>query len=95
MPIFMHNPVKETLAKGGRAYGTMLTSMAWTGVMEILSSGGWQFVVIDTEHSLFNHGSLEEMVRCGRQSGIVPLIRASRRRLPSPRCEYWISVRTA
>ena len=75
MPISMLNPVKETLAKGGRAYGTMLTSAAWTGVMEILAGSGWQFVVIDTEHSMFNHESLEAMLRAGRQAGIVPLVR--------------------
>jgi 2-dehydro-3-deoxyglucarate aldolase/4-hydroxy-2-oxoheptanedioate aldolase len=75
MPIPMHNPVKESLAKGGRAYGTMLTSFAWTGALEILSASGWQFVVIDTEHSLFNHESLEMMLRAGRQCGIVPLVR--------------------
>jgi 2-keto-3-deoxy-L-rhamnonate aldolase RhmA len=75
MPVRMKNPAKETLASGGRAFGTMLTSVAWPGLMEILAESGWDFVVIDTEHSLYNHESLEAMFRTARQSGIVPILR--------------------
>jgi 2-keto-3-deoxy-L-rhamnonate aldolase RhmA len=75
MPIRMTNPAKAALAKGGRAFGTMITSVAWPGIMEILAEGGWQFVVIDTEHSLYNHADLEALCRTARTSGIVPIIR--------------------
>src|SRR5688572_17787504 len=75
MPTLMKNTAKEILAAGGRAYGTMLTSVTWPGVMEILAESGWQFVVIDTEHSVYNHESVEVLVRTARQSGIVPLVR--------------------
>src|SRR4051812_13833172 len=75
MSIVLKNPPRQTLAAGGRAYGTMLTSVAWPGIMEILADCGWQFVVIDTEHSLFNPESLESMIRTARQCGIPPLVR--------------------
>ena len=75
MPTPLLNPVKAILAEGGRAFGTMITSVTWPGIMELLAASGWQFVVIDTEHSLYNHETLENLLRAGRQSGIVPLVR--------------------
>ena len=75
MPTPLSNPVKSILAEGGRAFGTMITSVTWPGIMEILAASGWQFVVIDTEHSLYNHETIENLLRTARQSGIVPLVR--------------------
>jgi 2-keto-3-deoxy-L-rhamnonate aldolase RhmA len=75
MTVRLKNPAREALAAGKRAFGTMLTSVAWPGVMEVLAESGWQFVVIDTEHSLFNHESLESMIRTARLAGIPALVR--------------------
>lgn len=75
MPTLLQNPVKSILAEGGRAYGTMITSVTWPGIMELLAASGWQFVVIDTEHSIYNHETIESLLRTARQSGIVPLVR--------------------
>jgi 2-keto-3-deoxy-L-rhamnonate aldolase RhmA len=75
MATLLQNPVKGILAEGGRAFGTMITSVTWPGIMEILAASGWQFVVIDTEHSLYNHETIENLLRAARQSGIVPLVR--------------------
>ncbi len=75
MATLLKNPVKSILAEGGRAFGTMITSVTWPGIMELLAASGWQFVVIDTEHSLYTHETIENLLRAARQSGIVPLVR--------------------
>ncbi|HYF52084.1 MAG TPA: aldolase/citrate lyase family protein [Planctomycetota bacterium] len=75
MSSLLKNPAKEKLKSGGRVCGTMITSVTWPGIMEILANSGWDFVVIDTEHSLYNPETIEGLCRAGRQSGIVPLVR--------------------
>lgn len=75
MPVRLTNPARKTLLSGGRAFGTMLTSVRWPGLMELLAEAGWNFVVIDTEHSLYNPESLEAMFRTARHAGIPALLR--------------------
>jgi hypothetical protein len=80
MPTLMRNTAKR-FACGFRAYGTMLTSVTWPGVMEILAESGWRFVVIDAEHSIYNYESIEALLRA-RGSAASSRCSCSRCRLP-------------
>lgn len=71
----MANPVKLTLERGNRAFGTMISAVTWPGVMDVLAADGWQFVVIDTEHSRIGPEALEALIRAGTQAGLVVLVR--------------------
>ena len=67
----MANTVKATLRGGNGAFGTMISAVTWPGLMDILAADGWQFVVIDTEHSRIGPEALESLIRAGSQAGLA------------------------
>jgi 4-hydroxy-2-oxoheptanedioate aldolase len=73
----MENVVKKRIQEGQVVLGTFLF-LPSPGVLEILGRAGFDFVIIDTEHSPI--GSLdtvllENLVRAAEVSGVVPLVR--------------------
>ncbi len=49
--------------------------------MEILGHAGWDFVVLDMEHGVFDFTNVENMIRAARCAGITSLVRVAE---PSP-----------
>jgi 4-hydroxy-2-oxoheptanedioate aldolase len=70
----MHNRTKQKLALGHTVRGCFLRHAA-PGLVEILALCGWDFVVLDGEHSSLSLESCENLVRAAVLRGITPLVR--------------------
>lgn len=71
----INNPVKQALRSGQRVVGTMIYHGGWTGVVDVLARDGYQFVVIETEHSATDSRAIDELVRTALASAVVPIVR--------------------
>ena len=69
------NPVKEALARGERAFGTMIFEFASPGLATVLANAGAQFVLYDMEHSGIGDDEIKRQVAYCRGLDIVPLVR--------------------
>lgn len=74
MPI-RKNPVKERLAEGGDAYGTMLFEFLSPGLPQIAVNAGADFLFYDMEHSGFDFEQIKMQCALCRGLGIVPMVR--------------------
>lgn len=74
MPI-RSNPVKEKLAAGGEAYGTMLFEFLSPGLPQIAANSGADFLFYDMEHSGFDFEQIKMQCALCRGLGIVPMVR--------------------
>ena len=76
-----NNSLKEKLRAGQVVVGTYLFIPSPT-IMEILGYAGFDYVIIDTEHSptgSLDAQTLENIVRAADVSGVVPLVRLPER----------------
>jgi len=71
----MTKPVKETLASGGIALGTMAFEFASPGIATIAANAGAEFIIFDMEHSGWGIGTIRQLLATARGSGIVPMVR--------------------
>lgn len=69
------NPVKELLASGGTAYGTMVFEFLAAGLPQVLQNAGASFVFYDMEHSGFTMDQVKTQFALCRGLDIVPLVR--------------------
>jgi 2-dehydro-3-deoxyglucarate aldolase/4-hydroxy-2-oxoheptanedioate aldolase len=69
------NPVKEKLARGGVALGTMVFEFASPGLPAILAGAGAEFALYDMEHSGFTMAEMKQQFAACRGIGVVPLVR--------------------
>lgn len=69
------NPVKQTLADGGTAYGTMVFEFLSPGLPAILEGAGCDFVFYDMEHSGFSMEQMKAQLAYCRGLNLVPLVR--------------------
>ena len=69
------NPVKAALRDGQKVLGTMIYHGAWAGIIDLFAADGYQFVVIETEHSATEANALDNLIRASVAQGIVPLVR--------------------
>lgn len=74
------NAVKDKLARGERAFGTMVFEFATPGMAAIAAAAGAEFMLLDTEHSGFGIETVKSQVAYARGLGIVPIVR-----VPGPR----------
>ena len=74
MPI-RNNPVKEKLAAGGDAYGTMIFEFLSPGLPQIAANAGAEFLFYDMEHSGFDFEQIKMQCALCRGLGIVPMVR--------------------
>jgi len=75
------NSLKEKIRAGQVVVGTYLFIPSPT-IMEILGYAGFDYVIIDTEHSptgCLDAQTLENIVRAADVSGVVPLVRLPER----------------
>lgn len=69
------NPLKDRLAKGGTAYGTMTFEFFTPGYPAICKAAGAEFILYDMEHSGAGFETIKEQFACGRGLDIVPMVR--------------------
>ncbi len=69
------NPVKESLARGETAYGTMVFELLSAGLPRMLANAGASFVFYDMEHSGFSLAELKTQFALCRGLDLVPLVR--------------------
>ena len=69
------NRLKQTLAAGKSAVGTMVVELRQSSVMQVLSNVGLDFVIIDNEHGGFNIETIADLSRAARQLGVTPVVR--------------------
>ncbi|MDI6756374.1 MAG: aldolase/citrate lyase family protein, partial [Thermodesulfobacteriota bacterium] len=75
------NILKQKLKEGQVCFGTFIR--LGPAAVEILGHSGWDFVVIDMEHGVFDFTNVEHMIRAARCAGITSLVRVPE---PSPSC---------
>ena len=80
------NPVKATLAAGGRACGAMVFEFFSPGLPQICKNAGADFVLFDMEHTGLSFESLKIQVALCRGLDLVPMVRV-------PRNEYHFIAR--
>lgn len=68
------NRLKEALQAGRPVFGT-LVSMPEPGIVEVIGYAGFDFVVIDMEHSPIDFGHLRNLLAAADSAGLVPLVR--------------------
>ncbi|MGH7188948.1 MAG: HpcH/HpaI aldolase family protein [Acetobacteraceae bacterium] len=81
------NPLKQRLADGGYAFGTMVFEFFTPGIAQIVRAAGAEFVLYDMEHSGVGIEAIKQQMATCRGIGIVPLVRV-------PATEYHFIART-
>ncbi|MEE1545389.1 MAG: aldolase/citrate lyase family protein, partial [Alphaproteobacteria bacterium] len=69
------NPVKEKLARGETAFGTMVFEFANPGTATVLAGAGAEYVIYDMEHSGISEEEIKRQIAYCRGQDIVPLVR--------------------
>lgn len=79
MKNFSHNksPLKEKLAGNKLTIGTWLT-IPHQSVVEILSTAGFEWIVIDREHSAIDYGELQNLIGHIQGNGMEALVRVAK-----------------
>jgi 4-hydroxy-2-oxoheptanedioate aldolase len=75
------NILRKKLREGKVCFGTFIR--LGPAAVEILGHAGWDFVVIDMEHGVFDFTNVEHMIRAARCAGITSLVR-----VPEPNPSY-------
>jgi 2-keto-3-deoxy-L-rhamnonate aldolase RhmA len=81
-----NNPVKESLAAGGTAFGAMIFEFFSPGLPQICKNAGADFVLFDMEHTGLAFETLKTQFALCRGLSIVPMARV-------PRGEYHFIAR--
>jgi len=72
----MHpNRTKAALRAGGAVAGPIIGETRTVGAVKIMAQGGFDFLFIDMEHSMFNMETAASMVQMALACGITPLLR--------------------
>ncbi|MDI6754415.1 MAG: aldolase/citrate lyase family protein [Thermodesulfobacteriota bacterium] len=71
------NCVKKTLKAGKVCIGSMVSSYRSPQIAQIFAVSGWDYLIMDTEHSFFDYGSLADIFTVARTEEIVPLVRVT------------------
>lgn len=69
------NTVKEKLARGEYAYGTMIFEFATTGIGRIVGEAGAEFVVYDMEHTGWSIETIRMLIATTQSSNALPMVR--------------------
>jgi 2-keto-3-deoxy-L-rhamnonate aldolase RhmA len=69
------NPVKQKLAAGGTAYGTMVFEFNSPGLPAALVAAGAEFALYDMEHSGLTMTDMKQQFAYCRGIGLVPIVR--------------------
>jgi 4-hydroxy-2-oxoheptanedioate aldolase len=77
----LRNILKKKLKEGRVCFGTFIR--LGPAAVEIFGHTGWDFVVLDMEHGVFDFPQVEHMIRAARCAGITSLVR-----VPEPNPSY-------
>jgi 2-keto-3-deoxy-L-rhamnonate aldolase RhmA len=69
------NQLKERLAAGETAYGTMVFEFVSAGLPAVLSAAGAEFVIYDMEHSGIDFPQMKDQFSFARGLSLIPLVR--------------------
>jgi len=69
------NTVKEKLARGECAYGTMIFEFNTTGIGRIVGEAGAEFVVYDMEHTGWSIETIRMLIATTQSSKALPMVR--------------------
>jgi 4-hydroxy-2-oxoheptanedioate aldolase len=75
------NRVKQKLKEGKIVVGPMVSEIRTPGIAVLFAQAGFDFFLIDMEHSPFTMETVSDMVLAGRASGISPIVRPPSRTL--------------
>lgn len=70
----MLNELKKKMAEGEQVLGTFL-ELGSTSIVECLALGGYDYIIIDTEHGPFETESVMEFVCAAKRRNMTPLVR--------------------
>ena len=71
----LRNELKSRLKNGEIVYGTMVQEMTSPTVAQIFQRSGFDFIMIDCEHSPYDHSTVREILRVARLEKLNPLVR--------------------
>jgi 4-hydroxy-2-oxoheptanedioate aldolase len=71
------NRVKKALQAGKVCIGSMVSSFRSPQIAQIYAVQGWDYLIMDTEHSFFDYGGLADIFTVARTEEIVPLVRVT------------------
>lgn len=69
------NTVKALIGAGQPAFGTWITLCPHPRVVKMLGSAGFDFVIIETEHTDFSSETVGLLAMYAREVGITPIVR--------------------
>ncbi|MGD3108859.1 HpcH/HpaI aldolase family protein [Streptomyces sp. YGL11-2] len=68
------NEVRHKLAAGEEVYG-LFSTVPEPAVTEMIGCAGYDFTVLDTEHTLVDPQQLENLIRAAETAGLTPFVR--------------------
>lgn len=68
------NEVRRRLAAGEEAYG-LFSTLPEPTMVEMIGCAGYDFVILDTEHTLVDPQRLENLIRAAETTGLTPFVR--------------------
>lgn len=74
----VENRVKKILDEGGVCLGTFI-ALPVPAIVEMVGHAGYDFVVIDMEHTALSVGDAEHLIRAAEATGITPFVRVPKR----------------
>lgn len=69
------NRVTDKLTNGEIPLGVILSWIRMPSIMEVIGAAGYDFVVIDMQHSAFSLETVSDMCRFAALAGLVPIVR--------------------
>src|ERR1051326_6958983 len=75
--------LNAVLRSGVRVYGTMVSLTRNPRWGRVLGRVGFDYVIVDTEHSPFSRGEVADIVAMLERVGVVPIVR-----VPTPDAHY-------
>jgi 2-keto-3-deoxy-L-rhamnonate aldolase RhmA len=69
------NPLRKLWKEGKPAFGTWVTLCPHPRIIKMFAACGFDFVIIEMEHTDFNLQTVANLVMLAREAGLVPIVR--------------------
>ncbi len=69
------NRLRQRMRGGEVVLGTFVVELAGMAVPRVLQQGGFDFMVIDTEHGIFDPAAVAALIAAGKHRQVCPLVR--------------------
>src|SRR5215213_6095320 len=67
--------LRSALKQGKLVTGTMVREMRTPAVMQIMAAAGFDYVLLDLEHSVFGLETMADLIRQARAVGLCTIVR--------------------